>query len=150
MKTNDNFKLHGAMQATLIRGDGSAQTFRKDNMILDVGFDFIADAIGKSSNRPAVMTHVGIGSGTAAAAPGQTTLTAEIGPRQAALYEHTAGTKTITFTGTFAPGVGTGAITEAAVFNALADGTILDRVVFGVINKGVDDTLIVVFTFTMT
>jgi len=150
LKSNDKFKLHGAMKAILQRADGSTQVLHKDNMIVDVGFDFIADAIGKGTGRPGVMTHIGVGEGTTAAAAGQTALVDELTPRQAAVYEHVTGTKTFTFSATFAPGVATGAITESAVFNAATGGTMLDRVVFNVINKGADDTLSVVFTFTMS
>ena len=44
----------------------------------------------------------------------------------------------------------TGALTEAGVFNAASAGAMFDRVVFPVVNKGVDDSLTAVFTFTMS
>jgi hypothetical protein len=70
--------------------------------------------------------------------------------RQAATYAHTAGTKVFTLTATFAAGIATGAITEAGVLNAPSAGTMLDRVVFAVINKGADDTLTATFQFTLS
>ncbi len=42
------------------------------------------------------------------------------------------------------------AITEAGVFNAASAGSMFDRVVFPVVNKGADDSLTAVFTFTMS
>jgi hypothetical protein len=48
---------------------------------------------------------------------------------------------TITYEATFLPGIGTGAVTEAGIFNAAGAGTMLNRLVFGVINKDVGDTL---------
>lgn len=147
--TNDKFKVHGAMELLLQRADGSVQAVRKDNLIMDVGFDLICDALGKAASRPAVVSHIAVGTGTAAVASSQTALTTELS-RVAATYAHTAGTKVFTMTATFAAGVGTGAITEAGVFNAASAGTMLDRVLFSVINKGADDTLTVTFTFTLS
>lgn len=151
METKDGFKMHGAMTATLIKEDGSVETFHKDNIIVNVGFDFISDAIGRSASRPAVMNAIAVGTGTTAAGATQTALVTELA-RGAATYAHTVGTKVFTFTTTFAAGTGTGAITEAGVFNSTTagSGTMLDRVVFAVINKGAADTLQVTFTFTMS
>lgn len=145
----DGFKLKGSGTFILTKPDGTQEITHKDNIIVNVGFDFIADAVGKSASRPNVMSHIAVGTGTTAAAATQTALVTELN-RQAATYAHTAGTKTFTFTANFAAGVATGAITEAGVFNAASAGTMLDRVVFPVINKGADDTLQSIFTFTMS
>lgn len=146
---NDKLKMHGAMELVLQRGDGSVETLRKDNLIMDVGFDLICDAIGKATGRPAVVSHIAVGTGSTAVASSQTALTTELS-RVAATYAHTVATKVFTMTATFAAGVATGAITEAGVFNAASAGTMLDRVLFSVINKGADDTLTVTFTFTLS
>lgn len=143
------FNMHGAMTATLLKANGETEVFHKDNIIVSAGFDFIADSIGKASSRPAAMGYIAIGTGTTAAAVAQTALVTEAA-RAAATYAHTTGTKVLTFTTTFAAGAGTGAITEAGVFNAATGGTMLDRVVFGVINKAAADTLQITFTFTMS
>ncbi|MFU9046362.1 hypothetical protein ACNAUY_08205 [Acinetobacter tibetensis] len=143
------FDFHGAMTATLIKASGETEVFHKDNIIVNAGFDFIADAIGKSASRPNAMGYIAIGTGTTAAAVAQTALVTEAA-RTAATYAHTTGTKVLTFTTTFAAGSGTGAITEAGVFNASSGGTMLDRVVFPVINKADADTLQITFTFTMS
>lgn len=149
MQANDKLKLHGALTLMLTKANGEVEVTQKDNIIVDVGFDFIADAIGKAASRPGVMGYIAVGTGTAAAATTQTTLGTEVS-RLAATYAHTAGAKTFTFTTTFADGVATGALTEAGVFNAASAGIMLDRVVFPVVNKGADDTLTAVFTFTMS
>lgn len=151
MQSNDTLKLKGSMTAVLFKEDGTSETYLRDNIIVNSGFDFIADAIGKSASRPGVMNAIAIGTGTTAAAATQTALVTEL-VRAAATYAHTAGTKVFTFVVTFAAGVGTGAITEAGVFNSTTagSGTMLDRVVFDVINKGAADTLQVTFTFTMS
>ena len=116
---------------------------------MNVGFDFIADAIGKSASRPSVMGFIALGTGTTAAAASQSALVSEL-DRNAATYAHTTGTKAFSFTADFPAGDGTGAITEAGVFNAASGGIMLDRVVFPVVNKGADDSLTAVFTFTMS
>jgi hypothetical protein len=145
----ESMKLHGAITLMLKKANGEVETVHKDNIIVDVGFDFIADAIGKAVSRPGVMGYIALGTGTTAAAAGQTALVTEL-DRNAATYAHTAGTKTFTFTAEFAAGDATGAITEAGVFNASSSGIMLDRVVFPVVNKGADDSLTAVFTFTMS
>lgn len=149
MNSIEGLKMKGTMDAVLFKEDGSVETRYKDNIIVNVGFDFIADAIGKAASRPGVMSHIAVGAGTVASDPVDSALGAELA-RAAATYSHTAGTKVFTFTATFAAGVGTGAITEAGVLNAAASGILLDRVVFAVINKGAADTLQVTFTFTMS
>jgi len=148
MENKDTFQMKGAMEAVLRRADGSVETRFKDNIIVNVGFDFIADAIGKSASRPGVMSHIAVGTGAVAAAAGNTALGTELA-RGAATYAHTAGTKIFTFNTIFGAGVATGAITESGVLNAASAGILLDRVVFAVINKGAADTLEVTFTFTM-
>jgi hypothetical protein len=96
-----------------------------------------------------VMGWIAVGTGTTAAASTQTALVTEI-KRNASAYAHTAGTKVFTFTASYAAGDATGALTEAGVFNAASGGTMFDRVVFPVVNKGADDSLTAVFTFTMS
>lgn len=142
------FHLKGAMTAQLFKPDGTVITTHKDNMILNVGFDFIADAIGKVTSRPAAMSVIAVGTGTTAVAETQTALAAQLAYKTAT-YAHTVATKVFTFSTTFNPGEATGAITEAGVFNGNG-GTPLDRVVFSVINKGDQDKLTVTFTFTMS
>lgn len=147
--TADAVKLKGSLVAVLKKADGSVEVRRKDNMILNGGFDFIADAIGKSASRPNVMSHIAIGTGTTAAAASQTALVTE-STRKAATYQHSTGTKVFEISAEFQPGEGTGAITEAGVCNAASGGTFLDRVTFAVINKGADDGLTIKFQFTLS
>lgn len=142
-------KLHGAVTLMLQKPDGEVQTTHKENIIVNVGFDFISDAIGKATSRPGVMGFIAVGTGTTAAAASQSALVTEL-KRNAATFAHTVGTKTFTFTAQYAAGDATGAITEAGVFNAASAGIMLDRVVFPVVNKGADDSLTAVFTFTMS
>lgn len=122
----EGLKLHGSFTGILRRPDGSVECRHKDNLILNVGFDFIADAIGNGTSRPDVMAYTAVGTGTTETAASQTGLTTELA-RKAATYEHTTGTKVFTFTTLFAAGEATGAITEAGICNAAENGIFLDR-----------------------
>lgn len=149
MINEKELKLKGTFIATLKHADGTAEARRKDNLILNVGFDFIADAIGKASSRPDVMSYTAVGTSSTATASTQTALGTEL-YRKAATYAHTSGTKVFTFTTHFAAGEATGAITEAGICNAASGGTFLDRVTFAVINKASDDELTTTFQFTLS
>lgn len=144
----DQLKLIGSMEAVLVRENGDVEVTRKDNIIVNGGFDFICDAIANGT-RPAAMGWIGVGTDATAPAAANTALGAQ-SARVAASYAHTAGTKVFTLTATFAAGTATAALTEAGVFNASTAGTMLDRVTFAVINKGAADTLTVTFTFTLS
>lgn len=148
MQAKDGLRFHGAVTLEIKRENGEIQTLHKDNLIVDAGFDFIADAIANPV-RPDAMAYIALGTDNTAAAAGQTALLGEIA-RKAATYDHTAGTKTFTLSATFDPGEATGALVEAGCLNAAAAGTLLDRVTFLVQNKGAGDTITVTFTFTLS
>lgn len=149
-KTNDTLKIKGSFVATKKNiKTGEVSVTRKDNIILNVGFDFIANAMCATSSRPAVMGHTAVGTGSTAPAATQTALVNELA-RKAATYSHTNGTKVFNLTTNFAAGEATGAITEAGICNASSGGIFLDRVTFAVINKGADDELSTNFQFTMS
>lgn len=149
---DNSLKIKGALKLQLFDAKGHLKDeLEKDNLIVTSGFDFIADAIGKSSSRPAVMGWTAVGTSSTAPSAGQTLLISEIA-RVAATYAHTPGAATFTFQSTFNAGTGTGALTEAGIFNVVTANTItmLDRVTFSVVNKGASDTLTTTFTFTMS
>ena len=64
----DGFCLHGRLEARLIKPDGSVIVRVKDNLIVNTGFSFIAQAVGLSTGRPGVMSHIAVGTGMTAAA----------------------------------------------------------------------------------
>jgi hypothetical protein len=88
-----------------------------------------------------------VGSGTTAAAVGDTTLGTELG--RVSLTSTTVTTNNVAYVATFPAGTGTGAVTEAGLFNASSSGTLLCRTVFSVINKGAADTLGITWTVTV-
>ena len=123
------------------------------NTVVNGGKAFIAQSMLKTTtNSPVAMTHMGIGTGAVAAAVTDTALGTEIGTRQTVTATNTTVTvtnDTAQYVATFAAGVGTGAITEAGVFNASTAGTMLCRTVFSVINKGANDSMTITWRVTI-
>ena len=146
---NQNLHLHGVLTLIHQQADGTIQQQHYDNLIMSAGYDFIADSLGNVANRPDVMNYIALGTGIEDTTPEQTTLSAEL-DRNPASYQHTPGQVSFSFSAQFPAGDATGAITEAGVFNASKGGIMFDRVTFPVVNKGKDDTLTTVFTFTMS
>lgn len=114
------------------------------NLIPTVGKEAIAKLLKEGTTRP---THMAIGTGTEAAAAGDTTLKTELDRN--ALSETSVSGKVLTVKGEWAAGDGTGAITEAGLFSASSAGTLFARAVFSVVNKGAEDTLAITWKITV-
>ena len=143
----------GQLHIELRGPDGQLKDERKvHNMVVNAGKAFIAQSMLKTTvNTPAAMTHFGVGTSSTAAAAAQTALVTEIGTRAAVTPTNVTVTVTndsAQYVATFAAGNGTGALTEAGIFNAGAAGTMLARTVFAVINKGADDSLTITWKIT--
>lgn len=115
------------------------------NIVTDAGLAHIADQLSASPGEGA-MSHMAVGTGTNAAAAGDTALQTQLDRN--ALSGRTDAAAVLTYTATWAAGDGTGAITEYGIFNASSGGTMLARFVDAVINKGASDSLSVTWTFT--
>jgi hypothetical protein len=143
----DKVTATGRVYIVLTGKDGKVKETRDiHNLVVDVGEAFIASRMAGTS--AAVMSHMAVGSGTTAAAAGQTALVTAVGAR-VALTSTTVATNAVTYVAAFVAGASTGAITEAGLFNALTAGTMLCRTVFAVVNKGVDDTLSIQWIVTI-
>ena len=95
------------------------------------------------------MSHMAVGSSTTAAAAGQTDLVSILGSREA-LDSTAVSTNTVTYVSSFEAGDGTGAVTEAGIFNASSGGDMLCRTVFDVVNKQATDSMTITWTITLT
>ena len=145
---NDNLKLRGDVALVLKDKDGNIKDSREiHNLVVNAGLTFICSRMAGTS--AGVMSHMALGSSTTAAAAGQTDLVSILGSREA-LDSTSASSNTITYVSSFEAGEGTGAVTEAGVFNAASSGTMLCRTVFPVVNKQADDTMSVTWTITLT
>ena len=138
---NDGLKLTGKLSIAI--NDEVVQEV--PNLVVTAGKNYVADRI---KNNSTVMSHMAIGTGSTAAAAGNTALGSE--SARTALTSSTVSSNEIVYVDTFAAGVGTGAITEAGIFNASSGGTMLCRTVFSVDNKGASDAMTITWTVTVS
>ena len=148
---NDSINMKGRLNIVLTGPDGEVKDQREvDNLVVTVGKNFIASSMAKTTtNSPAAMTHMEVGTGTTAAAVGDTTLETAVASSRVTLTSTTVTTNSVAYVASFPAGTGTGALTEAGIFNASSSGTLLCRTVFSVINKGAADTLGITWTVTV-
>jgi hypothetical protein len=145
---NTNIALKGTARLVLRDHNGHIKHDQTvENLITTAGRNAIVNRL-PSSPGTAVPTHMAIGTGTNAAAAGDTTLQTELDRN--ALTSNTASTNVLTMVGDWAAGDGTGAITEAGVLSAASGGTLFSRAVFSAINKAAGDTLQITWTYTLT
>lgn len=136
-RANMNANIKVVVTGELFDESGNVkQKFVKHNLITQSGYDFLANCFGNST-RPSPMKYIAVGTGTTAPTLKDTKLKSEI-IRKAGDFSHGADTTFITLGITLLPGEGTGALTEAGIFNA--DNVLFDRLTFPVINKGALDT----------
>jgi hypothetical protein len=147
MNATENLKASGSLRVVITGADGKVkEEYDFKNLVVTVGKNFVASRmVGTASN---IMSHMATGSGTTAAAAGDTALQTELG--RVALATSSASTNVVTYTASFPAGTATGALTEAGIFNAASAGTMLCRTVFAVVNKGVDDAMSVTWTVTIS
>jgi hypothetical protein len=147
LQNQDTLKMKGELQV-VVRDDSGAvkQQFTVPNLVVTAGKNYIASRIvGAASN---VMTHMAIGTSTTTPAVANTTLGTEAG--RVALASFTASSNQVTATATFPAGTGTGAITEAGIFNATPAGTMLCRTTFPVVNKAAGDSIAITWVVTVS
>ena len=143
----DQTQVTGRLIIEVFDKDGNVKDKREiDNLVVAVGKTFIASRmVGATAN---VMSHMAIGSGTTAAASGDTTLGTELG--RVSLSSSTSSGAVATYVASFPAGTGTGAVTEAGILNAASAGTMLARTVFSVVNKGADDAMSITWAITVS
>jgi hypothetical protein len=114
---------------------------RIKNTVTTAGKDGAADQIlaSPSLGKP---THMGIGTGS----PSGSALGTEL-DRNALTSKNRSGA-VVTMIGDWAAGDGTGAITEAGLFDAASTGNMWCSQSFSVINKAAGDTLSITWTLT--
>lgn len=147
-KIHRDVQVHDNVKIELFDQFGNLKDVREiHNLVTTVGLAHIADQLSSSPGGGA-MSHMAIGTGTNAAAAGDTTLQTELDRN--ALTSRTDAGAVVTYVGTWAAGDGTGAITESGILNAASNGTLLARSVFAVINKGSLDSLVITHTLTFS
>lgn len=118
------------------------------NLVVTTGKGYIASRMVNAS--ATVMGYMGIGApvSVTGAVVGDTALQTQVG--RVALASYSATGAVITATATFPAGTGTGAITEAGIFNvAVTGGTMLCRTTFPVVNKAAGDSIAINWVITL-
>ena len=137
----DDLKLTGAL--TIALNDEVVQ--ETENLVVTAGKNWVAD---RMNNANTVMTHMAVGTGTNAAAAGDTTLQTE--NDRNALTSTTVTNNAVAYVATWAAGDATAALTEAGIFDAASGGDLLARTVFSVVNKGAADSMTITWTITVS
>lgn len=146
---SENVKPTGLVTIVQTNAEGKiVKEFQVPNLVVTAGKNHIAAKIAATTNSPAAMTHMGIGTGTSTPGASDTTLGTQTG--RVSLSGSVVSTNTITYTATFPAGTGDGAITEAGVFNASSGGTMLCRTTFPVVNKASGDTIAITWVVTVS
>jgi len=148
---NENLKLSGQLSIVLKDKAGNIKDQREvKNLVVNAGLAYIASRM--TGTAKSVMSHMALGSGTTAAAAGQTDLASILGSREALDSTTISGSNNekVVYVSGFEAGDATGAVTEAGIFNASSSGDMLCRTTFSVVNKAADDTMSVTWTITLS
>ena len=150
MHNEEFLKMTGKLDIVVYDADGNIKEQREvPNIVTTAGKTFIASRMAGTAS--AVMGWMEVGTSTQAAAVGDTALVLPVSASRTAtsVSGGTASTNTVVYATTFPAGTGTGALTEAGIFNASSSGTLLCRTVFSVINKGASDSMTITWTVTI-
>jgi hypothetical protein len=146
----ENLKATGKVRIQKINSTGEiVQDFEVPNLVVTTGKNFIASSMIKTTtNSPAAMTHMGIGTTSTTPSAGDSALGGQTG--RVSLSGNTVSSNAITYTASFPAGTGDGAIVEAGIFNASSGGTMLCRTTFPTVTKGSGDTIAVTWVVTVS
>ena len=144
MNTQDGIALTGKLTISL-----NDEIVREtENLVVTAGKEWV---VARMKDTSTVMTHMGIGTSSTAAAAGQTDLVTVESPRlELSTSGGTPAGAVITYAATFPAGDHDGAITEAGIFTAVTSGTMLARTVFPVVNKGALDSMTISWAVTIS
>lgn len=140
----DKLSLTGAL--TISRNGEVVREIK--NLVVTSGKALVAANL--QGNNVSPVTYMALGTGTTAADVTDTTLESELDRNALTTSGGTVSGAVVTYETTWAPGDGTGAITEAGLFTDSTGGIMLARTVFPVVNKGADDTITVVWDVTIS
>ena len=139
---HDNFQMTGHLSIAI----NDAVVQEVPNLVVTDGKEFVASRMKDTTK--AAMSHMGIGTGSTAAAAANSALGSQADRN--ALTSTTVSGAAVTYLASFGAGEGTGAITEAGLFNASSSGDMLCRTVFAVVNKGQNDAMSITWTVTVS
>ena len=142
----ESVRALGSLEVKLLDKSGTLKDIRNvNNLVVAVGKDVIASRL--VGNAIAVPSYMAVGSSATAAAASQTALGGELG--RVTLDSTTRSSNTIAYAATFGAGIGTGALTEAGIFNAVSSGNMLCRTTFSTVTKASGDTVVITWNLTI-
>lgn len=146
MENNEVIRATGDLHFKFTNQEtGEVREYTEKNLVITVGKNHVADQLAAEAQ--AKMSHMAIGTGSTAAAAGDTALETELDRN--ALTSLTNSNNVVTYVGDWPAGDGTGALTEAGIFNSASAGVMLARSVFAVKNKAAGDSLTITWTLTL-
>jgi len=152
---NDAIKATGELTIELFDASGNKkESVHVPNTVVTNGKNYIASRMVGTAQ--STFSHMAVGEDNTAATVADTKLGAEIddgGATQRVTFDSTpsASGAVVTYVATFPAGTGTGAITEAGIFNSgtLDAAGMLCRTAFGTITKTDDDSMTITWTITI-
>jgi hypothetical protein len=160
-KFKNMIEVQGAL--SIVVTDSVTNTVKQEllipNLVVTTGKTFIASRM-VGTTAP-IMSHMGIGTNSAAEVGGDTSLGAELtvaggftGYARAALSIATASANVVTYSASFAANnpsapAGGAVLREAGIFNAATAGTMLCRTTFPIVTKLPADALTITWTITV-
>lgn len=145
---DDALSVRGDLVVLKTDEHGQTEENQFKNLVVSVGKTFIASRM--AANTVNVMSHMATGTGNTAAVVADTTLETELARVALTVTGGTPSSNTVTYSATFPAGTGTGALTEAGIFNDSTTGSMLCRTVFPVINKQAADTITITWVISIT
>ncbi len=148
MNTKEFIKVSGNLDLVLTDEFGNIKDSKSvHNLVVTAGKNWITSRL-KDTGSPAQMTLMAVGNSTVDPAITDTALGGELGRVSLTTAGGVVTSNTVTYAATFPAGTGTGALTEAGIFNSA--NTMLCRTEYGVVTKGVGDSLAVTWVLTIS
>lgn len=152
-KVITKFGLKGKVKIELRDEKGNLKELREfDNTFMNTGNAHVADQLAAVPGE-AAMGYMAIGISSTTKVVSDTTLNSELDRNALAggypQQQSGGDDNDVKYKANWAAGDGTGAITEAGIFNSSSVGSMLCGSTFSVINKGATDTLEIEWTITV-
>lgn len=149
MFNKETMKATGKVDIVIRDAEGRIKDERHvSNLVVDTGLDYIASRMKDAT--ATAMSHMEVGTDNTSAGASNTALGAAVSGSRTALTSTTVTDNSVAYVATFGAGTGTGALTEAGIFNASSAGTMLCRTVYSTINKGAADSMTITWTITIS
>jgi hypothetical protein len=144
--TLEKLKMTGELTIELVNSLGVLVEKRHvPNLVVLSGKIWVAQRM--SSNTPAFMSHLAIGTSGITPEINQTTLLNE--NARLAFNSSSQTSNVLSYSATFGPGIGTGVLQEAGIFNSSSSGTMLARTTFAPLTKDTGDTVSISWSITV-